>query len=130
MRQGEWFFIPWAHARIDRDRVVCNGNLIREPGSKPHKCEFLFDAGEREYQCDRYPKLLFYEAEYQEILKTRRKARLWNWRLVPFDPEIYVKGWITHPDHSPLHLDIWHRAELNRETSHMAMSLSRMVYLD
>src|SRR5260370_14647742 len=34
MRQGEWFFIPWAHARIDPYRVLCNGNLIREPGSE------------------------------------------------------------------------------------------------
>ena len=130
LRQGEWFFIPWPHARIDRDRIACNGRLVREAGSKPHHCEFLFDAARQEYVCDRFPKLYFYEAEYQEILQTRRKARRWNWRRLPLQPDIYVKGWITHIDHSPLFLDVWHRVELNRESTAIAMSLSRMVYLD
>lgn len=128
MRQGEWFFIPWAHARINRAEVECNGRLIRGPGSKPHQCEFLYEAGEREYECDRYPKLAFFESEYQTILKTRRKARLWNWRPIPFNPDIYVKGWITHSDHSPLYLDVWHRVELNKENTRMAMS--RLIYVD
>jgi hypothetical protein len=80
MRQGEWFFIPCAHARIDRDRIVENGRLVRNAESKPHFCEFLYEAGEREFACDRYPKLAFFESEYREILRTRRKARRWNWR--------------------------------------------------
>ncbi len=130
MRQGEWFFLPWPHARINRDRIVHNGQLLRQPGSKPHQCEFLFDAAEQEYVCDRFPKLYFYEAEYQEILSTRRKARRWNWRKLPLQPDVYVKGRITHSDHSPLFLDVWHRVELNRESASLAMSISRVVYLD
>jgi hypothetical protein len=38
---------------------------------------------------------LFYESEYREILRTRRKAHQWKWRPLPFHPDIYVKGWIN-----------------------------------
>jgi hypothetical protein len=127
-RQGEWFFLPWPHASIDPKRVVPNGVLVRGAGSKPHVCEFLFEDGEREYHCDRYPKLAFFESEYRETLQTRRKAKQWNWRPLPYRGDIYVKGWIRHPDHRPLLLDIWHRVEVNKEAHQLAMS--RMVYRD
>jgi hypothetical protein len=128
VRQGEWFFIPWPHASIDRNRVERNGRLARGAGSKPHVCDFMFQDGEREYICDRYPKLAFYESEYREVLRARRKAKQWNWRPLPFKPDVYVKGWIKHPDHSPLFLDVWHRVEQNTESTNLSMS--RMVYRD
>lgn len=128
MRQGEWFFIPCRHAQIDQDRVERNAPLLRGVGSKPHVCEFLFRDGEPEYECDRYPKLAFFESEYREILRTRRKAKQWNWRRLPFNPKIYVKGWITHPDHSPFHFDVWHRVEMNRESTELNMT--RVLFLD
>ena len=34
----------------------------------------------------------------------------------------------THPDHSPLLLDVWHRVKMNRESTRLNMS--RMIYLD
>jgi hypothetical protein len=129
LRQGEWFFLPCPHAGVNLERVVRNGSLVRGPGSKPHLCEFLYEDGEREYQCDRYPKLAFFESEYQEILRTRRKAKQWNWRPLPYEPDVFVRGWITHPDHSPLFLDIWHRVELNREI-HQQLTMTKMVYRD
>ena len=128
IRQGEWFFIPCRHASIDRTRVVSDGLLRRAPASKPHICSFLFEDGEREYECDRYPKLAFFESEYRHILRTRRKAKQWNWRALPFRPDVYVKGQVEHEDHSPLFLDVWHRVELNRETDKLTMS--RMIYRD
>ena len=75
MRQGEWFFVPCPHASIDPAGIERNQTLVRGPGSKPHLCEFMYRDGEREYGCDRYPKLAFFEPEYQQILKTRRKAK-------------------------------------------------------
>jgi hypothetical protein len=62
------------------------------------------------------------------ILRTRRKAKQWNWRALPFRPDVYVKGKVEHEDHSPLYLDVWHRVELNRETDRLTMS--RMIYRD
>jgi hypothetical protein len=128
LRQGEWFFLPWSHARIDDKHVTRNGVLARGPGSKPHVCEQLYEDGEREYQCDRYPKLAFFESEYLEILRTRRKANRWNWRPLPYRGEKYARGWISHADHRPLYLDIWHRVELNKETH--VLTMSQMVYRD
>ena len=128
MRQGEWFFTPCLHASIDHCRVIQNGILRRGFGSKPHICDLLYEDGEREYGCDRYPRLAFFESEYRHILKTRRKAKQWNWRRLPFNPTRYVKGWINHEDHSPLFLDVWHRVEMNRESNVLAMS--QVVYAD
>jgi len=128
LRQGEWFFIPCPHVGIDRSRVMRAGILSRGGGSKPHYSSFLYEDGEREYGCARYPKLAFFESEYMHILQTRRKAKQWKWRQLPFNPDRYVKGWIEHEDHSPLFLDVWHRVEMNRESNNLSMS--RMIYRD
>jgi hypothetical protein len=127
MRQGEWFFLPCPHASIDR-KQVSHGGMLHRGDSKPHHCTFLYEDGEREYECARYPKLAFFESEYKHILKTRRKAKQWGWRQLPFNPTLYAKGWIEHEDHSPLFLDIWHRVEMNRESDRLSMS--RMIYRD
>ena len=127
MRQGEWFFIPCPHASIDPGRVERNEALVRGPGSKPHLCEFMYRDGEREYQCNRYPKLAFFESEYLQILKTRRKAKQWGWRQLPYHPDIYVRGNVSHPDHATIHLDCWHRVEVNLESQPAASGLRRLT---
>ena len=127
-RQGEWFFIPCRHAPIAIEQIEHDAVLVRGPGGQPHQCQFMFRDGEREYECPRYPKLAFFETEYQEILRTRRKAKQWKWRLLPFGGNLYVKGFVTHPDHSPLYLDVWCRVELNREARWT--SLAHMNYRD
>ena len=68
------------------------------------------------FQRIRYPRLAFFETEYREILKTRRKAKQWGWSPLSYNPEIYVRGSVSHPDHATIYLDCWHRVELNRET--------------
>ncbi len=128
IRQGEWFFVPCPHASVAPGRIQQNAPLVRGPGSTAHICERMFLDGEPEYMCDRYPKLAFYEWEYREVLKTRRKAKQWNWRRLPFKPDIYVRGWITHPDHNPLHLDEWHFVKMN--TERQGSSLVRITYRD
>ena len=136
IRQGEWFFMPWPHVGVNNNKVLRHAGLVRGPGSKPHMCEFMFLDGEREYACDRYPKLAFFESEYKEILKTRRKAKQWNWQQLPFEPVRYVKGWITHPDHNPMFLDVWHRVEMNTEVStglqavRQRPQMAKVLYLD
>jgi hypothetical protein len=128
LRQGEWFFVPCRHASIDLERIVRGGELLRGEGSKPHQCDYLYEDGEREYECERYPQLAFFETEYRHILQTRRKASQWKWRPLPFRPKVYVKGWIRHADHSPMYLDVWHRVEKNTEPDELSMSW--MVYRD
>lgn len=121
LRQGEWFFVPCPHASIDPGRVQRRRPLVRGPGSKPHICELMYLDGEREYECDRYPKLAFFESEYKDILKTRRKAKQWGWRPLPYQPDIYARGSVSHPDHATIYLDCWHRVELNLESRPSAL---------
>jgi hypothetical protein len=128
IRQGEWFFIPYPHARIERNRIMRNAPLSRGPESTPHVCELMYLDGEREFECDRFPRLAFFESEYRKILKTRRKAKQWNWRPLPFDPDIYVRGKVTHPDHHPIYLDEWHFVQMNTERQNS--SLVRVAYRD
>jgi len=137
LRQGEWFFVPCQNASIDSTKVERYQVLVRGLESKPHVCEFMYRDGEREYECDRYPKLAFFESEYLEILKTRRKAKQWGWRQLPYDPVIYVRGAVSHPDHAILHLEGWHRVEMNRESTPGELKrlfappkFSRVRYLD
>jgi hypothetical protein len=125
LRQGEWFFVPCPHASIEPGRIQRRRPLVRGPGSNPHMCEFMYLDGEREYECDRYPKLAFFESEYREIVKARRKAKQWGWRQLPYDPDIYVRGSVSHPDHATIYLDCWHRVELSRESQ--SRSLRRPV---
>jgi hypothetical protein len=129
IRQGEWFFMPCPHASIDPERVEQNQSLVRGPGSKPHLCEFMYRDGEREYHCKRYPRLAFFETEYLEILKTRRKAKQWGWRQLPYTPDIYVRGSISHPDHATIHLDCWHRVEVNLESQPAASGPKRLTII-
>lgn len=128
LRQGEWFFVPCRHASIDLRRVVQGGLLMRDENSKPHRCDYLYEDGEREYECPRFPKLAFFEAEYRHILRTRRKSKQWKWRQLPYHPVVYAKGWIRHADHSPMYFDIWHRVEKNREAD--SLKMSQMKYRD
>lgn len=121
-RQGEWFFIPCRHAGVDPAEVVAGAELARG-GGKPHRCEFLYREGQRRFACRQYPRGVL-EAEYLRILATRRKSDRWGWRELPYQPTTYVRGLITHPDHEPLFLDIWHRVEMNTELLDMPRAVS------
>ncbi|QGJ71114.1 Hypothetical protein PBC10988_28170 [Planctomycetales bacterium 10988] len=128
IRQGEWFFTACKNASFDSHNIERDGVLQRNPESKPHQCDYLYREGEREYECDRYPKLAFYESEYREILATRRKANRWGWRLLPDRTTLYAKGWVRHVDHTPIYLDCWHRVDQNREQTRL--SIANVRYID
>lgn len=118
-RQGEWFFVPCRHAPVIESEVRSRAAL-RRGGGKPHLCQWMFEEGERRYACRWHPKEVTAD-ERDKILATRRKSHRWDWRQVPFEPTIYVRGTITHPDHAPLLLDVWHRVERNTEPTELAV---------
>jgi hypothetical protein len=62
--------------------------------------------------------------EFFEILKTRRKAKQWGWRQLPYHPDTYVRGSISHPDHATIHLDCCHRVEVNQESQPTAQRIA------
>jgi hypothetical protein len=128
VRQGEWFFLPAPTVRVDKQLVLFNEPLSRGNGSKPHMAEFLYrKGGERVYVCNKHPQGLPSHA-YLRLLNSRPRARAWNWRMMVRNPEAYVKGKISHPDHKTIDLFVWHRVFMNTEGESQAMR--HVVFLD
>jgi hypothetical protein len=121
VRQGEWFFVPAPNAVIVEQFVLHNEPLSRGAGSKPHLVEFCYrSGGEAIYVCDRYPRGLG-EAAYQKVLASRSGAKSWAWQIMRRNPQVYVKGRISHPDHKTIVLFGWHQVLMNTENQSWAM---------
>ena len=101
---------------------------IRRDGGKPHMCEQLYrDGGTTVYVCSRHPNELTGD-EYRRLLKEHSAAAKWGWRIMARNPVVYVRGKITHPDHSTIGLDGWHRVKMNTENRSRAMA--SVAFLD
>jgi hypothetical protein len=128
VRQGEWFFLPTPKLHVDKKQVLLNEPLSRGEGSKPHWAEFLYRrGGEVVYVCDEYPQGLKPEA-YFDLLRRKPRSKAGNWRRMVRNPEAYVKGKISHPDHKTVVLQVWHRVVMNTEGQSQAMR--HVVFLD
>lgn len=111
-RQGEWFFVP-VISIPEYATVLTNEPLQRNANSKPHICaEMARVGGETVYVSRKYPDGLK-EEEYKALQDDERKRQ--NWQVRTRNPEVYVRGKISHPDHATLTLKKWHRVYLNRE---------------
>lgn len=128
VRQGEWFFLPAPNLKVDERLVLRNEPLSRGPGSKPHILELAYRrGGETVYVCRECPGGVS-EAEHARLLQTRPAARGWNWQVRRRNPELYVKGRVSHADHKTIELREWHRVLMNTESQSAAMS--HVVFLD
>ncbi len=128
VRQGEWFFLPAPRVHLEKKQVLFNEPLSRGEGSKPHWAEFLYrKGGELVYVSDEYPQGLLRE-EYLDLLRRKPRARTLTWRRMFRNPEAYVKGKISHPDHKTIVLQVWHRVLMNTEAQSQAMR--HLVFLD
>ena len=127
IRQGEWFFIPAPDAPVVGG-LVFRDELSRGNGSKPHIVEFCYRYGGKSvYVCDRYPRGLT-EAGYKRLLESRPAAKSWAWQVMKRNPQVYVKGRISHPDHKTIVLPGWHRVVMN--TEHRSAAMQNMAFLD
>lgn len=128
LRQGEWFFVPAPKLHVEKMQVLFNEPLSRGEGSTPHRCEFLYrTGGERVYVCDLYPQGVRWE-EYYALLRDKPRAKSWRWRTMQRNPEAYVKGKISHPDHKSIQLFVWHKVMMNTESQSQAKR--HVVFLD
>jgi hypothetical protein len=113
---------------VDKTQILCNEPLSRGTGSKPHWAEFLYrHGGEVVYVCDAYPQGLAQQA-YFDLLRRNRRARDWHWLSMVRNPQAYVKGKISHPDHKTIVLQVWHQVVMNTEGQTAAMR--HVVFLD
>src|SRR6266851_5028779 len=111
-RQGEWFFVPTA--RVIDKRLALRDEPIRRGRSKPHICQYLVRSGGVNVMFHvQYAPNGIAEADYHKLSENNRKVSGWEHRVR--DPEVYVKGAISHPDHSTLMLRGWHRVYVNAE---------------
>jgi hypothetical protein len=114
VRQGEWFFIPVPDLTVDV-RLVLHREPLRRGGGKPHVAACLYRrGGTRVYVCREFPNGLT-EAQYRDLITRTPGKKSLDWRTMVRDPEAYVKGHVTHPDHKTVVLPFWHRVLPNTE---------------
>ena len=46
--------------------------------------------------------------EYRKLLKKNPDAPKWGWKVMQRDPVVFVRGKVSHPDHTTIRLDLWH----------------------
>lgn len=112
IRQGEWYFIPDPSFNPNPLTILKNEPLQRTARNKPHMCEEL---------CRSRGMLVYVlsgrqltERQYK-ILSEKEKKN--PWRPMTANATMHVRGRITHPDHSTIRLNGWHRVQINNEAS-------------
>lgn len=125
-RQGEWFFVPTPE--LDMLKVAPKAFLIDEPlrrgRSKPHVCETMYRTGGVDvlFHQQHAPNGISME-EFQKL--DVDKTRVGGWRKMRRDAHVYVKGKVSHPDHTTLILKGWHRVYMSGE-----VMMEEMAFLD
>jgi hypothetical protein len=128
VRQGEWFFLPAPNLQVDESMVVRNEPLSRGAGSKPHTAEYCYRTGGTPvYVCARYPRGLS-EAAYQRLRRSKPESAAWGWQVMRLNPQVYVRGRISHADHKTIVLAGWHRVLMN--TENQAPAMRHVAFLD
>ena len=128
VRQGEWFFIPAPDLTINEKLTRKNEPISRGDGGKPHMCQYMYRTGGTVvYVCHKHPRGVGF-AKYQQILAKNQYAKHWNWWTQLANPNVYVRGRISHPDHKTVVLNDWHRVVMNTERN--APGSHSVVFLD
>lgn len=101
---------------------------LRRGRGKPHLAESLFRrGGQTVYVCNLHPSGLT-ENQYRELVRREPDKKKLPWRTMAREPEVYVKGRISHPDHKTITLSVWHRVLPNTENASRAGS--SLAFLD
>ena len=79
------------------------------------------------YVCDEFPTGVTQE-RYARLQRQNPASRGWNWQVRRRNPQLYVKGRVSHPDHKTIELREWHRVLMNTENQSAAMS--NVAFLD
>jgi hypothetical protein len=120
-RQGEFMFIPEPNyqppkgftAIIHRHEPMSRGN---SRVGNSHYAEYLYREGGTRVYVSRVATNGLIEKEYQDWLKHNPNQKHVTWTSRVRDPQVWVKGKITHKEHKTLELgETWHRVTINRE---------------
>ena len=135
-RQGEFMFIPEMHFQPPKDSltVIHEHEPMRRGGvGNSHFAQYLYRSGGVSVRVSNYNQksrtMGLTEKEYNEALKKDPAAKMARWESRVRDPQVYVKGKITHKEHRTLDLgNIWHRVLLNTESS--ARGFGSVAFID
>jgi len=132
-RQGEFMFIPQPEFKPDTSKfttiVLRNEPMRRGRSGNAHFAEYLFRmGGEDVLVCSRYPNGVT-PSEHKKICEKDPLAKIWRWQRMKANATAYVKGKITHIEHSTVDLgDVWHLVTLNTEDK--AINFGNVRFLD
>lgn len=127
IRQGEWFFIPAPDIKVP-DKMILKNEPLRRGRGKPHMAFELYRVGGTPVMvCSRYPNGLPIK-DYDKLIVQNPEATKWVWQHMVREPRVYVRGSIRHSDHKTIHLNGWHRVEVNTESG--SRSMRNVAFLD
>ena len=75
-----------------------------------------------------HARVKFAESPPPRRLHKQPQAKNLPWRTMLRDPETYVKGRITHPNHKTIDLPLWHPVVPNTESQ--ARAMRNVAFLD
>ena len=128
LRQGEWFFIPWPHFEEKGRPALRNEPLLRGR-SKPHMAEELVRwGGTLIYRHWMYKNQDYTEGAREFLFKSAPSAPRRGWVIWRRNPQVVVRGKISHPDHKTLVLDGWHLVASN--TENLSPARPNLVFYD
>ncbi len=127
VRQGEWFFLPIPEMEAD-DCDVHRREPISHGRNKPHLCEELVRKGGRSVWVHPVwaPSGISDEERRAMTLEHPERAKA-RWEPRVADAEVYVRGYVRHPDHKTVHLKVWHRVLPNTEERAAASTTLRFL---
>jgi hypothetical protein len=126
MPEGEWFFIPALEFEPTQWKILANEPLIRGRG-KPHTAEYLYRTGGTTVYVSRQHPNGLSEENYHRLMQSG-KANAGEFQVRRLNPEVYVKGRVTHADHKTILLNDWHHVVPNTENK--AASMRHLAFID
>jgi len=134
VRQGEWFFVPAGDLKVIEKMILRpkGGEPLvlagARGGNKPHRAQEAYIAGGTRVYVTNAPLSANISREERQRLSTGLtegqkaqfinrypKAKRWSWTPMTRNPDLYVRGWIRHPDHKTIILKEWYRVAVNAE---------------
>jgi len=122
-RQGEFFFIQDSSFEPPKNAIVYKREPMRGGGLNIHTAEFLYRTGGIPVMVKGRSIISPGEFEKLDISKKHGYMPMMQ------NPTVYVKGNITHPQHSTVRLgSMWHKVLLN--TENMSFAKRSVMFLD
>jgi hypothetical protein len=127
IRQGEWFFIPEPSLIDVPAYAIHRKEPISRARGASHICEEVYRSGGRTvYVHSQYAKSGLSQSAFDRFIKANPEKRDNGWQRMIEGATVFARGYVKQfPDHKTIHLNGWHRVEMNLEHKARAMEWVR-----